>query len=182
MIGNNFSLRASINLLEKTPRVLRAWLVNLSDEWVHAKIDDDSFSPFDVVGHLIHGEKTDWIPRIHLIMEHGAEKPFEPFDRFAMLAEHEGRTIGGLIDEFEKLRHQSLAELTSFSLKVEDLDRVGLHPALGEVTLRQLLAAWVAHDLSHMSQIARTLAERYRDDVGPWVAAMGVYRSGERDG
>jgi len=177
MEGNNFSLRASINLLEKTPRLLRSWLLNLSDEWVHARIDDDTFSPFDVVGHLIHGERTDWIPRIHTILEHGTEKEFEPFDRFAMLAENEGRTIGGLIDEFEKLRHQSLAELASLSLKVEDLDRSGMHPSLGEVTLRQLLAAWVAHDMSHVAQIARALAERYRNDVGPWVDAMGIYRT-----
>ena len=134
------------------------------------------------MGHLIHGEKTDWIPRVHMILEHGTEKEFAPFDRFAMLGENEGRTIGGLIDEFEKLRHQNLSELASLSLKVEDLDRTGRHPALGDVTLRQLLAAWVAHDMSHVAQIARTLAERYRDDVGPWVDAMGIYRdSGQRD-
>lgn len=176
MTRNNFSLRSSINLLDKTPRVLRWWLVSLSDEWIHARIDDDAFSPFDVVGHLIHGEKTDWIPRLHLILEHGTAKPFEPFDRFAMKAESASRTIGGLVDEFEKLRRQNLEELASLSLTVEDLDRKGLHPTLGEVTLRQLLASWVAHDQSHIAQIARTLAERYRDDVGPWVEFMGIYR------
>jgi len=176
MVGNNFTLRASINLLEKTPRVLRSLLVNLSDDWVHARIDENAFSPFDVLGHLIHGEKTDWIPRIHMILEHGTSKEFEPFDRFAMLSESEGRSIGGLLDEFEKLRRQSLSELTSLSLVVEDLDRTGRHPAIGDVTLRQLIASWVAHDMSHLAQIARTMAERYRDDVGPWVDSMGIYR------
>lgn len=176
MTSSNFSLRSATSLLEKTPRLLRSWLTGLSDEWVHTPPGDDEFSPFDVVGHLIHGEKTDWIPRLHIILEHGTSKPFDPFDRFAMYEESEGRTISGLLDDFEKLRRQNLAELGSLSLSNEDLDRKGLHPDLGEVTARQLLSAWVAHDMSHVSQIARAIAARYRDDVGPWAAFMGVYR------
>lgn len=177
MTTSNFSLRSSISLLEKTPRLLRSWLLNLNDEWIHARPTEDAFSPFDVVGHLIHGEKTDWIPRLHMILEHGTEKPFEPFDPTGMQSENEGRTMNSLLDEFEKLRRQSLAELSSFSITVADLDRTGLHPALGEVTLRQLISCWVAHDMSHVSQIANALAERYRVDVGPWVDYLGIYRA-----
>jgi hypothetical protein len=129
----------------------------------------DTFSPFDVLGHLVQGEKTDWTARIKLILEHGNTKAFEKFDRFAMYEESEGKTINQLLDEFEKLRKENLDWLKSLSLTTTDLDKKGLHPVLGEVTLENLLATWVVHDLTHLAQVSRVMAKQYKEAIGPWT-------------
>ncbi|MCK6445645.1 MAG: DinB family protein [Planctomycetes bacterium] len=167
-----FDLAGAKQVLASTPNVLRAWLAGLDAGWTRTNYGADTFSPFDVVGHLIHGEQADWIPRARRILEHGETKPFEPFDRFAMRAESEGRTLAELLDEFERLRAESLRELDRFALAERDLDRAGTHPAFGRVTLRELLATWVVHDLNHVHQIAKCLASQYRDEVGPWRAYL----------
>ena len=155
-------------MLAATPATLNAWLRHLPAPFVTANEGGDTWSPFDVIGHLIHGEKTDWIPRLQMIVAHGEDREFEPFDRFAQFRETAGRTLPELLDEFATRRAESLATLTAMQLTDADLARRGRHPALGAVTLGQLLSTWVAHDLDHVVQIARVLAYQYRDEVGPW--------------
>jgi hypothetical protein len=133
-----------------------------------------TWSPFDVVGHLIHGEHTDWIPRARIILEHGEARAFDKFDRFAQFTASDGRTLGSLLDEFASMRRENLRQLESMHLTDADLDRRGRHPELGVVTLRQLLATWVAHDLDHVVQISRVLARQYADEVGPWRAYLRI--------
>lgn len=164
-----FDLEQGRQILARTPRVLRAYLGGLSVDWTDTRESDGSWSPFDVVGHLIHGEKTDWIPRAKIILEHGESKPFVPFDRFAQEKESEGKGLGELLDEFEALRLRNLETLDALELTGEDLDKRGTHPELGAVTLRELLATWVVHDLTHLAQISRVMARRYSTDVGPWA-------------
>jgi ribosomal protein S18 acetylase RimI-like enzyme len=156
------------HLLAATPATLNAWLRHLPRSLITANEGGETWSPFDVVGHLIHGEKTDWIPRLQRIVEHGESRAFEPFDRFAQFNATRGRTLPELLDEFAACRAASLNTLAEMRLGAADLDRRGHHPALGTVTLRQLLSTWVAHDLDHITQIARVLAYQYRDEVGPW--------------
>jgi hypothetical protein len=163
-----FRLEQAIEVLERTPAVLRAMLGGLSEPWVMNNYGPETWSPFDVVGHLIHGEKTDWIPRARIILEHGASRPFEPFDRYAQYEASRGKRIDALLDEFESLRKQSLLSLRSMKLTDAQLDLPGTHPALGPVTLRNLLATWVCHDLNHIHQIAKSMAYQYRDEVGAW--------------
>ena len=134
----------------------------------------DTWSPFDVVGHLIHGEETDWLPRAKLILAHGNTRPFVKFDRFAQFEASAGRTLDALLDEFADRRRRNLADLAALGVSDADLDRRGLHPELGPVTMRQLLATWVAHDLDHVVQISRVLARQYSDEVGPWRAYLRV--------
>jgi predicted N-acetyltransferase YhbS len=160
--------------LAATPAMLRAWLKDLPAPFVSANEGGDTWSPFDVIGHLIHGEKTDWIPRMQRILEHGEAVAFDPFDRFAQFRDSAGKTLDELLEEFAMLRRDSLARLLALHLSDADLQRRGRHPALGPVTLGQLLAAWVAHDLDHVMQISRVLAYQYRNDVGPWRAYMRV--------
>jgi hypothetical protein len=167
-------LDETIALLRRTPAALDALLRDLPDLWTRGTEGENTWSPFDVVGHLIHGERTDWIPRTKRILEHGESVPFDKFDREAMFRESEGKSLDALLDEFARLRAQSLNELRALNLSAEDLERRGRHPALGVVTLAQLLATWGAHDLSHLHQIARVMAHQVRDDVGPWRAYMGV--------
>ena len=164
----------AVAILQRTPAVLDSLLRGLPDGWIAAHEGDQTWSPFDVVGHLIHGERTDWIPRARLILEHGEARPFDTFDRFAQFAASEGRTLASLLDEFAALRAKSLDELAALGLTDVDLDRRGRHPALGVVTLRQLLATWVAHDLDHVVQISRVLARQYSDEVGPWRAYLRI--------
>lgn len=165
---------AGLAVLQRTPSVLDALLRGLPDRLVRANEGEGTWSPFDVVGHLIHGEKTDWIPRAKIILAHGETRPFEQFDRFAQFEESNGRTLEGLLDRFADLRAQSLGELAAMNLSEADLHRRGRHPELGTVTLGQLLATWVAHDLDHVMQIARVMARPYADDVGPWRAYLRV--------
>jgi hypothetical protein len=168
------SLPDTISLLTRTPAALSALLRDLSSAWTSRNEGEDTWSAFDVVGHLIHGERTDWIPRARSILEFGETKPFEPFDRFAQERESQGKSLAGLLDEFARARSESLGELRSLNLRKEDLARRGRHPALGIVTLSELLAAWVAHDLTHLHQISRTMAHQYREAVGPFGKYLGV--------
>jgi hypothetical protein len=149
--------------------VLRALLWDLPDPWVRGTEGPDTWSPFDIVGHLIHGERTDWIPRLELLLAYGEERPFTPFDRFAQFTASRGKSLHELLDTFAQLRAANLLGLESRHLTAEDLRRPGRHPELGPVSLEQLLATWVAHDLSHIAQVARVMGRQYTDAVGPWV-------------
>jgi len=169
-----FDLQEATALLARTPPLLDAWLRGLPDDWVTAHEGGDTWSPFDVLGHLIHGEEADWLPRARQIMTSGDACAFAPFDRLAQFEATRGRTLPDLLDEFGGLRRQNLAGLAALQLTAADLDRHGRHPAFGPVTLRQLLATWVAHDYDHVAQIARVLAHQYSDDVGPWRAYLRV--------
>ena len=170
-----FDLREAIVILERTPAMLSTLLGGLPESLVRATEGPGTWSPFDVVGHLIHGEKTDWIPRARHILA-GSTEPFEPFDREAQFVASAGRSLAELLDEFAALRGKSLETLAELRIGDGDLSRVGLHPALGEVTLGQLLATWVVHDLDHIGQIARTLAKYHSANVGPWSAYLSILR------
>ena len=167
-----FDLALSIPLLERTPPTLRALLAGLPAEWTAATEGPDTWSAYDVVGHLIHGERTDWIPRARIILEQGASRRFEPFDRFAQLRDSEGKSLDTLLDEFARLRSESLATLRGWQLTDAQLSLEGEHPTFGVVTLRQLLATWTAHDVNHLAQIGRVLTKQYREAVGPWRAFL----------
>ncbi len=169
-----FDFEKAIALLQVTPLILRSWLDQLPPDWILSNEGEDTWSPFDVVGHLIHGEKTDWIPRAEIILSDSESKEFIPFDRFAMFAESQGKSIRDLLSEFEELRRQNLERLRSMHITEADFDRIGLHPDLGPVTLRQLLSTWVAHDLDHVSQIAGIMAWQYKEEVGPWQEYLGI--------
>ncbi|HUR29378.1 MAG TPA: DinB family protein [Planctomycetota bacterium] len=167
-------LERSLELLSRTPSMLRAWLGGLTDAWALSNYGPDTFSPFDVIGHLLHGEKTDWMPRARWIREKGASQPFPPFDRFAQVQASRGKTLDALLVEFEAARKRSLVELRAMKLDEAALDLSGQHPALGAVTLRELLATWVVHDQDHIAQIARALSFQYADAVGPWRAYLPI--------
>ncbi|HEX7844263.1 MAG TPA: DinB family protein [Chitinophagaceae bacterium] len=164
----NFSLERSYEILERTPAVLKELLQDLHDDWTMNNEGPDTFSPYDVVGHLIHGEKTDWPHRVKLILAEGGNKSFVPYDRFAMFEESKGKNLSQLLDEFEELRRKNMQWLRSVKLTATDLDKKGIHPKFGEVTLRQLLSTWVVHDLTHEAQITRVMAKQYKEAVGPW--------------
>jgi uncharacterized damage-inducible protein DinB len=171
-----FNLDHAVKLLTRTPGVLRTMLEGLPLEWINSKDGEETWSPYDVLGHLIHGERADWIPRAKIILEHGEDKPFEPFDRLAQFEESQGKSIEELLTTFADLRQANLAELKVMQLTPEDFSRRGTHPALGSVTLGQLLATWVAHDHSHIVQIARTMARQYQTAVGPWQEYLSVMK------
>ena len=175
----DFRIDDAFDVLSRTPTTLRRLLEDLPQRWTHANEGGESWSPFDVVGHLIHGERTDWMGRAKRILEHGEGLEFEPFDRFAMFEESRGETLGDLLDTFEELRTANLERLEALELADEDLDRRGLHPDFGPVTLRQLLATWVVHDLGHIAQICRTMSKRYRVEVGPWRVYLPILDVGE---
>ena len=158
----------AVAVLERTPLALRGMLEGLPDAWLLASEGPDTFSPRDVIGHLIHGEETDWIPRMRIILEHGEAVPFTPFDRFAFRTASAGHSTSALLERFGALRRESLRALGALRLDAAALARTGTHPGLGRVTLGQLLAAWVVHDLGHVKQVARTMASQYREAVGPW--------------
>jgi hypothetical protein len=170
----SFDLTDGTAVLERTPATFRALLAGLPEGWIAATEGPDTFSPFDNVGHLIHGERTDWIPRARIILAQGADRRFEPYDRFAQVRESRGKTLDDLLGEFARLRAENLTTLRGWNLTDRELVLHGEHPELGDVTLRQLLATWVAHDLGHVAQTARVMAKRYRDDVGPWRAYLPV--------
>jgi hypothetical protein len=169
-----FVMKEGVAILARTPATLDALLRGLPNGWIAAHEGGQTWSPFDVVGHLIHGERTDWMPRVKIILEHGDAKAFDTFDRLAQFAVSEGRTLASLLDEFTALRKDNLRELEELRLTDADLERRGRHPALGVVTLGQLLATWVAHDLDHVVQISRVLARQYSDEVGPWRAYLRI--------
>lgn len=164
-----FDLSKTIEVLDRTPAVLKSLLGNLNNDWAMQNEGPDTFSPFDVVGHLLHGEKTDWPQRIRVILEHGTTQTFIPYDRFAMYEESKGKSLQQLLEEFEQLRRANMQWLKSLDLTETDFDRKGVHPKFGEVTLRQLMSTWVIHDLTHLSQITRVMAKQYKEEMGPWV-------------
>jgi hypothetical protein len=176
----SFDVALCVQVLKNTPATLRALLDGLDERWIRQNEGPDTFSPFDVVGHLIDGEETDWIPRARIILAQGSDLTFEPYDRFRHYARNSGRSLTSLLEEFATLRSENLQLLGSWHLTTKELDLPGQHPSLGRVTLRQLLAAWVAHDLGHVAQIARVMAKQYREDVGPWVPYLPVLTDHER--
>ena len=169
-----FQLGDALAILERTPATLGALLAGLPDVWVTGNEGPATFSAYDNVGHLLHGERTDWIPRARIIRAQGADRRFAPFDRFAQFRESQGRTLAELLDDFGRLRAGNLATLRGWQLSDRELELAGEHPELGAVTLRELLAAWVVHDLGHIAQTARVVARQYRAEVGPWRAYLPV--------
>lgn len=170
----DFQLTHALEILERTPATFRALLAGLDDAWTEPNEGPDTFSAFDNLGHLVHGERADWIARATIILEQGENRRFEPFDRFAHYEESAGKSVLELLDEFAQLRSRNLETLRSWQLTERELSLEGEHPALGTVTLRQLLSAWTAHDLGHIAQTARVLAKQYRDAVGPWRQYLPV--------
>lgn len=171
-----FELVQAEQLLSATPSTLRALLGNLGEAWIEGTGNREEWEAFDIVGHLIYGEETDWIPRAKIILERGNDRTFEPFDRLAQFDRSKGKTLSQLLDEFDGARRTSLAILSSWHLKQSDLELTGTHPELGEVTLAQLLATWVVHDLTHIRQIATALARRYETEVGPWKEYLSILK------
>ena len=169
-----FDLDLSLDVLGRTPGSLQALLGGLREPWIRGTEGPDTFSPFDVVGHLIDGEETDWIPRARIILARGADPRFEPYDRFRHRMRNAGRSLASLLEEFARLRSANLEQLRSWRLTVVELELPGNHPSLGGVTLRQLLAAWVVHDLGHVAQVARVMAKQYREAIGPWEPYLPV--------
>ena len=168
------NLQHTVSLLTRTPSALDALLRDLPETWTLHNEGENTWSAFDVIGHLIHGERTDWMVRTKVILQHGEGQPFERFDRWAQQRESQGKSLGQLLDEFARLRSENLDELRALNLRPEDLERRGRHPVLGVVTLSQLLATWAAHDLTHLHQISRIMAHQYREAVGPWTVFLGV--------
>jgi hypothetical protein len=168
------NLQHTISLLARTPATLDALLRDLPEEWTMRNEGGNTFNAFDVLGHLIHGERTDWMPRAKRILESGESRAFDRYDRRAQERESQGKSLPELLDEFARLRGENLADLRALNLTEQDLNRRGLHPELGTVTLSQLLATWAAHDLTHFHQISRIMAHQYREAVGPWTAYLGV--------
>ena len=168
------NLQNTMALLARTPAALNTLLRDLPETWTFRDEGDNTWTSFDVIGHLIHGERTDWMPRARMILEFGESRAFEPFDRLAQLRESQGKSLGQLLDEFARLRSENLDKLRTLALQGQDLERRGRHPALGVVTLSELLATWAAHDLTHLHQISRIMAHQYRKAVGPWSAYLGV--------
>jgi hypothetical protein len=169
-----FALAEATAILTRTPPTLDAMLRGLPDGWINANEGDTTWSPYEVVGHLIHGEQTDWIPRAKIILEHGDARAFDKFDRFAQADASVGKTLDDLLDEFATLRQENLRALAALNISDADLDKPGRHPELGAVTLGQLLATWTAHDLDHVIQIARVIGRQYSDEVGPWRAYLRI--------
>jgi len=167
-------LHHHLQVLQRTPAALNALLRGLSDFWTSTNYGDKTFSPFDVVGHLIHAEQTNWLIRARTILERGQDTPFPAFDRYAMYEASKGKTMPRLLDEFAELRAANLAELQAMNLTQEHLNRRGTHPELGTVTLGNLLATWVVHDLGHTHQIVKSMAYQFRADVGPWVNYLTI--------
>jgi hypothetical protein len=167
-------LEQAIDILSRTPQITRALLENLSEDWISKDDDAENWSPFDVVGHFIHGEETDWIPRARIILAQGENPAFESFDRFAQFEKSKGKSLNELLDTFENLRKESIETLRQMNLTPEKLKLKGIHPELGEVTLEQLLATWVVHDLTHIRQISVVLAKKYSESVGPWKAYLSI--------
>ncbi len=165
----NFNLTKSIEILERTPDVLKNLLSGLSDDWVMVNEGGETWSAYDVIGHLIHGEKTDWIERIEKTLGENEDKKFKSFDRFAQFTESKGKTLQQLLTEFAELRRKNLVTLKSKNITVDKLQLKGVHPKFGEVTLEQLLSTWTVHDLTHIAQITRVMAKQYKENVGPWL-------------
>jgi hypothetical protein len=167
-------LGQTISLLSRTPAAIDGWLRGLPDAWTRRSEGAETWTPFEIVGHLIHGERTDWIPRAKRILVDGETRPFDPFDRLGHVRESAGRSMEQLLEEFARVRSASLSELRALNLQPADFDRRGRHPVFGPVTLSQLLATWAVHDLTHLHQLSRVMAHQYGEAVGPWSAYLGV--------
>ena len=163
-----YSIERSIEILERTPAALNSMLSGIGDDWVMNNEGPETFSPYDVIGHLVHGEKTDWTARTKRILEFGDTKTFDLWDRFAQYEESKGKTLQKLLDEFAEIRNENMVWFKSLQISETDLDKKGMHPKLGSVTLRNLLATWVVHDLTHIAQVTRVMAKQYKDEMGPW--------------
>ena len=171
-----FSLDYSLEILSQTPATLQSLLGGLSDEWTKNNEGPDTWSPYEVLGHLIHGEKTDWVPRARIILSNAPDKTFVPFDRFAQANEDQNKSITDLLAEFSSLRAENIQAIKAMQLTEEKLNQKGTHPALGPATLRELLSTWTVHDLGHIAQISRVMAKQYRTEVGPWSAYLGILK------
>ena len=169
----HFDLTKTFEILERTPQVLHELLSGLPDEWIVNNEGEETWSPYDIVGHLIYGEYSNWMGRLDVIL-HKGDKHFVPFDRVAMFKESEGKNLQQLLKEFTALRKNNLEKLRSLKLTEDDLDKTGIHPAFGEVTLRQLLSTWTVHDLTHIAQITRVMAKQYKEAIGPWIQYFRV--------
>ena len=169
-----FNLENTVSLLTRTPAALNALLRGLPEMWTLRNEGENTWSAFDIVGHLIHGERTDWMPRVKIILEFGETRAFEPFNRWAQMGEGQNKSLEQLLDEFARRRSKNLRELHTLNLRQQDLVLHGRHPALGSVTLSELLATWAAHDLTHLHQVSRVMALQYRQAVGPWTKFLGV--------
>ncbi len=169
----NFDLNKTLEILQNTPKTLSLLLSGLSDDWIYANEGENTWSPYDVIGHLIHGEKTDWIPRLNIILFED-DKNFIPFDRFAQFENSKDKTLKSLLTEFEIIRKENIAYLQKLNLKETDWQKEGIHPEFGPVTVQQLLATWATHDLGHIAQICRVMAKHYKEDVGPWSAYISI--------
>jgi uncharacterized damage-inducible protein DinB len=178
MQHDQFNLDDAVVILERTPASLSALLVGLPERWVRTTEGEGSWSPHDVIEHLIHGERTNWLPRARHILA-GETRPFEPFDRTAQISESQGKSVGELLATFAELRQENVAALVGMNLTSADLSRTGQHPELGEVRLGQLLATWVVHDLNHVGQIVQTMAKMYADAVGPWSVYLSILQDRE---
>ena len=177
--SKEFNLADAVAVLTRTPATLDVLLRGMPNLWVHtnegrSNEGKETWSAFDIVGHLIAGERNDWMPRARVILEKGETRPFDPFDRFVQERESRGKSLDQLLDEFARLRKENLAALQALNLQKEDFTRRGTHPSLGPVTLGELLATWAVHDLTHLHQLSRVMAHQYRDTVGPWSAYLGV--------
>ena len=170
----DFNLNKSIEILERTPQVLQDLLQNLSKDWIHSNEGGESWSVFDIIGHLIHGEKTDWMERTHIILDNSENKTFQSFNRLAQFKNSKGKSLSNLLNEFSELRNKNLVKLKALNLEETQLSMKGIHPELGEVNLKQLLATWVTHDLGHIAQMARVMAKQYQKEVGPWNAYIPI--------
>ena len=170
----DFHLNRSIQILERTPQILTTMLAELDDAWVYNNEGGETWSPFDVIGHLIHGEKTDWIVRTEIILSDAPNKNFAAFNRFAQFEQSNGKTLSALLEEFDALRKQNITVLKTKDIQPEDLKKTGIHPAFGAVTLEQLLSTWVVHDLGHIAQISRVMAKQYKAQVGPWAQYLPI--------
>lgn len=171
-----FNLEKSIEILERTPHVLQTMLKNISKEWVFQNEGGETWSVYDVIGHLIHGEKTDWIPRTEIILSNTPNKVFQPFDRFAQFEDSKGASLEQLLEEFKILRAKNIEYLRSKNI-TDNLEEKGIHPSFGEVNLSQLLSTWVVHDLNHIAQISRVMAKQYKSEVGPWIEYLRILQS-----
>jgi hypothetical protein len=171
-------LQDTISLLGRTPAALDALLRDLPETWTLRNEGENTWSPFEIVGHLIHAERADWVPRVKMVLEFGETRPFATFDRWGHEREVQGKSLGQLLDEFAQVRAENLSELRGLHLRQEDLEKKGRHPAFGAVTLSELLATWAAHDLTHLHQISRVMAHQYREAVGPWSVYLGVLQCG----
>ena len=171
-----FELEKATEVLGRTPAVVRSMVSGLSDDWTARSERQDEWGVFDVVGHLIHADETDWIPRAEVILAQGEDRDFPPFDRFGQFEKSRGKTLGELLGEFDSIRNECLATVRGWNLTDEQLALRGVHPEFGEVTLGQLLATWVVHDLTHIRQIATIMAKKYEDAVGPWKAYLSILK------